>query len=74
MIYKKRALFCCTLWCLTVNNIDYSSNLKDICKALGKKCKRKLNRPKMRLDVGLHILKGHLIIRPDLCGYCGEGG
>ena len=57
-----------------INNIDYSSNVKDICKAHGKKCKRKLNRPKMRLHVAWHILKGHLIIRPDLCGFCGEGG
>ena len=29
-----------------INNIDYSSNVKYICKAYGKKCKRKLNRLK----------------------------
>ncbi len=28
----------------------------------------------MRLHVAWHILKGHLIMRPDLCGFCGEGG
>ena len=54
-----------------INDISYSNN-KDIRKAK-KNCKRKLNRPKMRLHFGRYILKGHLSTRPDLCGFCGSG-
>jgi len=40
-----------------INNIDYSSNVKDICKAHGKKCKRKLNRPKMSYVKSFFLIK-----------------
>lgn len=54
-----------------INDISYSNN-KDIRKAK-KNCKRKLNRPKMRLHFGWYILKGHLNTTPRsiwLCGNC----
>ncbi len=55
-----------------INTINFESNSKEKCKV--NKCNKKYGRSRMRLHIGWHILKGHLLPDPSRCGFCGLSG
>ncbi len=58
--------------CIFTDNVETTSkintiNLKEKCKV--NKCNKKYGRSRMRLHIGWHILKGHLLPDPSRCDF-----